>query len=146
MGHAEHTGKTSIGGTAQSDEGAVIHTPDEADVAMMNEFPPPAERQVTLENRHRRHEHLRWAHQHMQEFLPTQRVRRGSGAVSVFPRADRDSSGIRFRDMAGNWTTLDQQLIRLQTDAFLLIKDSSIVCEHYYHGMQPDTPQRRSFS
>ena len=73
------------GNAAQTDDGVVIHPPDDLDMATMNGFPPTPGSQVTLENHPLRHEHLRWAHQHMQEFFPTQRVWRGHGPVSVFP-------------------------------------------------------------
>ena len=124
-------------GGVQSNDGVVI-PPWKSDV--MQGFPPSSENQVTRENHEESQGKLRWAMQHWRELFPTQRISRGRDPVVVLPRQHRDIMGVRFANAAGKDTTVGDQVRALSMDAFIVLHEGKILCEHYFHGMQPETP------
>ena len=106
---------------------------------LMREFPPPADKQVTLEN-WRTPPFNRWAFQHLSELVPCAAIWRGDGPVTALPRATRDLSGIAFTGSKGGRTTFAQFLDRNQTDGICVLHRGHIVMEHYRNGMQAHRP------
>ncbi|HYX80589.1 MAG TPA: serine hydrolase [Actinomycetota bacterium] len=80
----------------------------------------------------------RWSFQHIRDLIPTARIERGDGPVSRLARAERDLTGVRFRD-SGREMTVGQLLDRTWTDGFLVLHGGRIVFEEYRNGMRPDT-------
>lgn len=106
----------------------------------MRAFPPTPENQVTRENHEESQGKLRWAMQHWRELFPTQRVSRGENPIVVLPRRHRDIMSLRFENAAGVATTVGDQVRALSMDAFIVLHQGKILCEHYFHGMRPETP------
>jgi CubicO group peptidase (beta-lactamase class C family) len=79
-----------------------------------------------------------WAFQHVRELIPTARIARADGPAPL-PRAERDLSGLAFRDGDRDWTVAGF-LAASHTDGFLVLHRGQVVAEHYANGMTPDTP------
>ena len=110
-----------------------------ADLGLMAGAPPfPPRGLVTLAN-WQDPPFNRWAFQHVRDLIPTARIRRGRGPAWRLPAAERDLSGIRFRDGARE-LTVSELLKRTWTDGFLVLHRGRIVTERYFNGMTPDTP------
>ena len=91
-----------------------------AELRLMTGPPPFAEpSQVSLAN-WQDPPFNRWSFQHVRDLVPTARIRRGDGPVWRFPRAERDLSGIRFRN-AGRELTVGDLLDRTWTDGFIVL-------------------------
>ncbi|MBN1854869.1 MAG: serine hydrolase [Pirellulales bacterium] len=128
----------------------VIHHLDSVDPAngVMQGFPPPKGKRVTIDNyrsqfkdqRQAGRAKTRWAHLHMRELFPTQLIRRGIGPVRILSVQPVDLDKIRIPDGNGNTVTISEWLKRTDTDAFLVLHDGAIVREEYFHGMRQDTP------
>ena len=91
-----------------------------ADLGLMAGAPPfPPRGLVTLAN-WQDPPFNRWAFQHVRDLIPTARIRRGRGPAWRLPAAERDLSGIRFRDGARE-LTVSELLKRTWTDGFLVL-------------------------
>jgi CubicO group peptidase (beta-lactamase class C family) len=84
---------------------------------------------VTLEN-WRSAPHNRWSFQHVREIVPTADIPNAPERVWELPRAPVDVTGF----------DLDGWLAATDTDAFVILRHGTIVCERYAHGMTPHTP------
>ena len=124
-------------GGVQSNDGAVIHNWESE---IMRGFPSAPENQVTRENHEESVGKLRWAMQHWRELYPTQRVSRGASPVITLPRQDRDVMALQIADMGGGTSTVADEVRSLSMDAFVILQHGKILCEHYFHGMRPETP------
>jgi CubicO group peptidase (beta-lactamase class C family) len=81
----------------------------------------------------------RWAFQHVRELIPSARIRRGHGPIWVLPRAEQDVLDVRIGGEPGA-PTVARHLDETQTDGFLVVHRGHVVAEHYFNGMEPDTP------
>lgn len=77
----------------------------------------------------------RWAFQHVADFLKTERIARGDGAVRPFPAATQDITGITFTDIDGATRNVQDMLERTWTDGFLVLHGGKLIAEHYMNGM-----------
>jgi CubicO group peptidase (beta-lactamase class C family) len=103
----------------------------------MQGTPPPPERRVTLDN-WLRAPFNRWSLQHVDQVVPTARVRRGP-EVWELPRADRDDlDGLAF-ESDGVRTTLEEWLVASATDGLVVLHRGEVVWERLLNGMEPDT-------
>lgn len=75
----------------------------------------------------------RWSFQHVREFLPTARVRRGE-AASALTAAPEAIEAVAFDGPRGRLTVADW-LDRSFTDGLLVMLDGRIVHESYWNGM-----------
>ena len=81
----------------------------------------------------------RWAFQHVRELIPTARIRRGPGRARELPRADQDVLSLPVV-IGGIGSTVGRILEETHTDGFLVLHRGRIIAEHYYNGLEPDTP------
>lgn len=81
----------------------------------------------------------RWAFQHVRELIPTARIRRGPDRARELPRADQDVLSLPVV-IGGTRSTVGRILEETHTDGFLVLHRGRIVAEHYYNGLEPDTP------
>ena len=81
----------------------------------------------------------RWAFQHVRELIPTARIRRGPGPARELPRADQDVLSLPVV-IGRTRSTVGRILEETHTDGFLVLHRGCIVAEHYYNGLEPDTP------
>jgi CubicO group peptidase (beta-lactamase class C family) len=126
----------------QSDAGVLYHYDESYKYSgVMQGFPPPRNRRVTIDNFFDSQENLRWTHQHMTELYTAQRIRHGAGPITILPRRKDDEriSTIRVPDKNSSSLTVGELLKTGETDAFLVLHDGTIVTEQYFHGMRPDS-------
>ena len=82
----------------------------------------------------------RWTFQHINEFMPTARVWRGSGPARVLPRQEETITDISFVRSNGQKQTIAGFLDDSYTDGMLVMCDGKIVHESYHNAMRPETP------
>ncbi len=80
-----------------------------------------------------------WGFQHTRELVPTARIRRGEGPVRELPSEPREVMNVAF-EVDGERLTIAQLLEETETDGFLVLQDGRVATEHYFNGMEPDTP------
>src|SRR5689334_5363216 len=78
-----------------------------ADPALMQGFPPPADKSITLANA-MLPPFNRWTFQHMRELHPTRDISRGEGAPSKLEEQPLDLDGFTGTVRAGRTVTLAQ--------------------------------------
>lgn len=82
----------------------------------------------------------RWTFQHINEFMPTARVWRGSGPARALPRQEEAITDINFTLSNGQQQTIAEFLDDTYTDGMLVMCDGKIVHESYHNAMRPETP------
>jgi CubicO group peptidase (beta-lactamase class C family) len=82
----------------------------------------------------------RWTFQHINEFMPTARVWRGSGPARALPRQEEAITDINFTLSNGQQQTIAGFLDDTYTDGMLVMCDGKIVHESYHNAMRPETP------
>jgi CubicO group peptidase (beta-lactamase class C family) len=82
----------------------------------------------------------RWSFSNLRQLMPTSVVRRGSGPVSQFPRAERvDIDGVTFTPIgAAAPMTWADSLLANYTDGILVLHRGRIVYERYLGVLAPD--------
>ena len=117
----------------------------------MEGFPPPKNNRVTIDNYRAKLKGLenqnpgaavaktRWAHFHMRELFPTQRISRGRIPIRPLPVKVVDLSEVRVPTGEESSRSISEWLDQSYTDAFLVLHNGSIVREEYFHGMRDDT-------
>jgi hypothetical protein len=83
---------------------------------------------------------MRWALQHMRELVPTRNIRRGNGAPSALPVAEKNLDGFAFEDDKGAKITVADWLKNTYTDAIVVLHKGRVVYERYQNQMRPETP------
>jgi len=79
-----------------------------------------------------------WAFQHMAELVPSVRIP-GNGRVDDdLSQATDGVCDIQFSS-DGRTLSVGEMLTETHTDAFLVLHEGSIVCEHYFNDMGPST-------
>ena len=111
---------------------------------MMDAFPPPPERQVTLAN-WRTPPCNAWSVQHMREILPTGAVERDPERHWRLPSRLRDLESLVFTTYDGRATTLHAWLDEAYVDGLLVMQHGEIVAETYRNGLLP-TRNHMAFS
>jgi CubicO group peptidase (beta-lactamase class C family) len=100
--------------------------------------PPPADRLVAFEDgSYLRFPQLRWALSHWRELRPTAPIYRGSGKVSVLPRAERnDIDAVTFTPLGGGprmaWA---ESLAANYTDGIVVLHRGKIIYEKYFGAL-----------
>lgn len=115
-----------------------------ADLQLMQGFPPPADKSITLANA-MLPPFNRWTFQHMRELHPTRDISRGEGAPSKLEEKPLDLDGFTGTVREGRKVSLAQFLDESHTDAFLVLHRGKVVYERYLNGQQRRT-QHAMFS
>jgi len=105
---------------------------------MMDTFPPPPDRQVTLAN-WRLPPFNRWSFQHVREIVPTAEVAADPGRVWELPRAPLDLGGVTFT-ANGRQRTLAGWLAESQCDGLVVLQQGAVVAERYDNRMSQRQP------
>ena len=82
----------------------------------------------------------RQSFQQIQSLFETTPLARGNMAVSPLPYDPMPIDHITYAALDGSTRTIAQMLSDNFTDAFLVVKNGTLICEHYENGMQPSTP------
>jgi CubicO group peptidase (beta-lactamase class C family) len=121
-----------------ADDPTFAAPPTALDLGLMRGSPPPAEGQVTLDN-WQGPPWNRWSFQHLDEVIPSARIRRGDGPVAELPRDPQPIDHLTFMTSNGERTTVGTFLKRTYTDGFLVLQGGRVVSESYFNGMTPAT-------
>jgi CubicO group peptidase (beta-lactamase class C family) len=81
----------------------------------------------------------RQSFQHVQSLFPTARLRRGPGPITTFGSESRDVLNMTYAGADGSQRTVQQMCDNSYTDAFIVMKDNALLCEHYENGMTADS-------
>ena len=77
--------------------------------------------------------------QQVQSLFPTARLRRGPGPITTFKSDSKDNFSFSYEGADGSQRTVQKMLADSYTDAFIVMKENVIVCEHYENGMAVDS-------
>ena len=108
------------------------------EAGIMQGFPPPPDKRVTLENWDRP-PYNRWSFQHVREILPTVAVARGA-SVWALPEAARDFDRTSVtHPRNGRRRSVLEALEHTFTDGFIVLHRGHVVYERYFNDMRRDT-------
>jgi len=128
---------------AMADEAAIALPPpertDPVTLGLMQGFPPPPDKVVTLANT-LKFPNGRWAFHHLRALGPTANVARGALPPSALPSAPRPLDEVALTDAKGLSTTIAQWQSATYTDALLVLHRGKVVYEKYYVGMLAEEP------
>jgi CubicO group peptidase (beta-lactamase class C family) len=106
--------------------------------ALMDEFPPPPDRLVTLAN-WRKAPFSAWGFRNVRRLIPTANIP-GSRHPVTLEISLEDVRPIEFNGHDGKPTSVGQALPGTHTDAFIVLRRGRIAAEWYGQGMDATTP------
>jgi CubicO group peptidase (beta-lactamase class C family) len=109
-------------------------SPSARERAIMEGFPPPADRRIDLTNWDR-YPFNRWSFQNVRQVLPTRPVRHDPAGVRALPRRETDLSAVTMRVPGGGTVALPRLLAALDTDGCIVLKDGAVRFEAYFNDM-----------
>ncbi len=80
-----------------------------------------------------------WSFQHVEDFVPTARISRGSGPVAEIPAAPAPLTEVAVTTTSGTATTVGAVMSATATDGWAVAYRGSMVTEEYVGGMGPRT-------
>ncbi|WP_204081494.1 serine hydrolase domain-containing protein [Mycobacterium riyadhense] len=80
-----------------------------------------------------------WSFQHVEDFVPTAVISRGTGPAAALPAAGAPLAEIRVTSTDGSATTVDAVMAATATDGWAVGHRGSIVAEEYLDGMGAQT-------
>ncbi|OBH11394.1 serine hydrolase domain-containing protein [Mycobacterium sp. E1747] len=80
-----------------------------------------------------------WSFQHVEDFVPTAMIPRGTGPVAALPAAGAPVAEIGLASADGSATTVGAVMAATATDGWAVAHRGSMVAEEYLHGMAADT-------
>lgn len=83
--------------------------------------------------------YARWSFQHVEDYVPTAVISRGTGPVTEFPAAPSPLSAIRMTRNGGVSTTVGAVMATTGTDGWAVWHRGSMVAEEYLDGLGPQT-------
>ncbi len=83
--------------------------------------------------------HSHWAFQHIEDFMPTAVIARGTGPVASLPAARAPVGGIAVTRIDGVASTVGAVMAGTHTDGWAVAHRGALVAEEYLDGMGPDT-------
>jgi CubicO group peptidase (beta-lactamase class C family) len=84
--------------------------------------------------------YARWSFQHVEEFVPTAVISRGTGPVAALSAATADLSAIPVTGTDGSATTVGAVLAGSGTDGWAVARRDAIVAEEYLDGLGARRP------
>lgn len=79
----------------------------------------------------------RWGFRHLARLRPSIDVASGSKPASVLPQAPQALEHLRFDSLSGASVSVSQCLATSYTDAFLVMRQGTVVYERYFNGQNP---------
>ncbi len=114
---------------------------DPVELGWMVGFPPPSDRQIRFDDgSHFRFPQWRWSFSHWRELMPSAGISRGTGPVSLLPRAERtDLDAVTFTPLGGATPlTWADSLAANYTDGIVVLHRGRIVYERYFGALAAD--------
>lgn len=112
--------------------------PKDVASALMNDFPPGPDHQVTLAN-WRKAPFSQWSFRNIRRLLPTANIAASRHAPPL-ESALEDVGQIKFAGHGGTMTTVARELRATSTDGFVVLRRGRIAAEWYGRGMSAATP------
>ncbi|MDM4139340.1 MULTISPECIES: serine hydrolase [Mycobacterium] len=84
--------------------------------------------------------YARWSFQHVEDFVPTAVISRGTGPVATVPAAPADLSAIPLIGTDGAATTVGAVLAGAGTDGWAVAFRGAMVAEEYLNGLDAGSP------
>ncbi|OBH86070.1 hydrolase [Mycobacterium scrofulaceum] len=81
----------------------------------------------------------RWSFQHVDDFVPTAVIPRGTGPLSALPAAEAAVAEVGLAGTDGSATTVGAVMAATATDGWAIAHRGSLVVEEYLHQMTADT-------
>ncbi len=76
-----------------------------------------------------------WSFQHVDDFVPTEVISRGTGPLAALPTAAAPVAEIAVTDTTGMPTTVASVMTATATDGWAVAHHGSLIAEQYYDGM-----------
>jgi len=80
-----------------------------------------------------------WSFQHVEDFVPTAVISRGTGPPAELPAASAPIADIPVTGTDGLATTVGAVMVATATDGWAVAHRGSMVAEEYLNGMGPQT-------
>ncbi|MEB3980990.1 serine hydrolase [Mycobacterium sp. 663a-19] len=80
-----------------------------------------------------------WSFQHVEDFVPTALISRGTGPVAALPAASAPVAGIPVTSTHGRTTTVGAVMAATATDGWAVAHRGSLVAEEYLDGLAAQT-------
>lgn len=80
-----------------------------------------------------------WSFQHVEDFVPTAVISRGTGPVAALPAARAPIAETAVTSTDGTGTTVERVMAATATDGWAVAHRGAMVAEEYLNGMAPDT-------
>ncbi len=77
--------------------------------------------------------------QHVKDLFPTSTLECGALPSSLLPSQPAEISSIHFQSMSGEYVSIEQMISSSYTDAFLILRDGTLIYEYYSNGMGADS-------
>ncbi len=115
---------------------------DPAALAVMQGFPPPAEKTVRVsDSTSWRFPNTRWSFSHQRELGPSAAIRRGPAAAAALPYGLRDDlDAVPFVTLDGRAMTWGESVDENFTDGLVVLHRGTVVYETYRGALGPQTP------
>lgn len=84
-------------------------------------------------------QYSRWSFQHVEDFVPTARISRGTGPAAALPAAPAPLADIPVTDTNGVASTVGAVMAATATDGWAVAHRGSLVAEEYLGGMGAET-------
>jgi CubicO group peptidase (beta-lactamase class C family) len=81
----------------------------------------------------------RWSFQHVEDFLPTAVISRGTGPVAVLPADAEPVAAVQLTRADGRTSSVATVMEDTGTDGWAVAHRGRMVAEQYRHGLTPDT-------
>jgi len=113
------------------------------ELALMQGFPPPQDKQVTKSNALLTAPFNRWSYQHMRMIYPSAPVPAADKPVPINKAIDRNMEKLKIEEPGtGAMTDMATFLRKTYGDAIVVIRGDQIVYEQYLNGMSPNQPHQ----
>ncbi len=83
--------------------------------------------------------HAHWSFQHVEDFVPTAVVSRGTGPAAALPAANAPLAEILVTSTHRRATTVGAVMAATATDGWAVAYRGSVVAEEYFEGLRPQT-------
>ncbi|WP_158970033.1 serine hydrolase domain-containing protein [Chachezhania sediminis] len=111
-----------------------------ADLGLMQGFPPPPDKQVTLENGFWIPPYNRWAYQNMRRLMPSAPLRPADTPIPLDRAPDNRIAALTIKRPDGSAADFDSFLRETFTDSLVVMAGDRIVHESLLNGMTARTP------